>query len=196
MDARRVEIASVADRDTAIQTITLGFLSDPVCRWIWPEADAYLETMPKFVAAFGGKAFEAGSAYLAEGGRAAALWLPPGHEPDGDTIDALFAETAAPEVLDDLTSVFDQMAAYHPHEDTCWYLPLIAADPGHIGKGLGAAILKQALRRCDEDGLMAYLESSNPRNMSLYERHGFEAIGQIQSGSSPTIYPMIREARH
>ena len=48
---------------------------------------------------------------------------------------------------------------------------------------------------CDDDGLIAYLESSNPRNLSLYERHGFEIIGKIQAGTSPTLYPMIREAQ-
>ena len=30
----------------------------------------------------------------------------------------------------------------------------------------------------------AYLESSNPRNMSLYERHGFESMGKVQIGDS------------
>jgi GNAT superfamily N-acetyltransferase len=42
-------------------------------------------------------------------------------------------------------------------------LPLIAADPTWIGKGLGAALMKHALRKRDADGLPAYLESSNPR---------------------------------
>ena len=55
--------------------------------------------------------------------------------------------------------------------------------------------MTRALQRCDEDGLIAYLESSNPRNLSLYERHGFEIIGKIQAGTSPTLYPIIREAR-
>ena len=192
MDCQRVEIASGADRDKTIQTITLGFLGDPVARWMWPDAKTYLDTMPAFVAAFAGKAFETRSAYIADDGKAAALWLPPDVEPDGDALEALFARTIAPEILDDLTAVFEQMAAFHPHDEPCWYLPMIAADPGFVGRGLGAAILKQALRRCDADSLIAYLESSNPRNMSLYERHGFEAIGRIQAGSSPTLYPMIR----
>jgi hypothetical protein len=41
----------------------------------------------------------------------------------------------------------------------------------------------------------AYLESSNPANVPLYERHGFRALGTIQAGSSPTIFPMLRAAR-
>jgi hypothetical protein len=43
--------------------------------------------------------------------------------------------------------------------------------------------------------LPAYLESSNPRNISLYERHGFEIIGLIQAGGSPTLTPMLRRPR-
>jgi hypothetical protein len=41
----------------------------------------------------------------------------------------------------------------------------------------------------------AYLESSNPRNLSFYRRHGFEPLGAIQVGSSPTLVPMLRQPR-
>jgi len=34
--------------------------------------------------------------------------------------------------------------------------------------------MRHALARCDEESALAYLASSNPRNISLYERHGFE----------------------
>jgi hypothetical protein len=30
----------------------------------------------------------------------------------------------------------------------------------------------------------------------LYERHGFEVVGSIQAGSSPTIVPMLRRPRY
>ena len=49
--------------------------------------------------------------------------------------------------------------------------------------------------RCDREGLLAYLESSNPRNISLYERHGFEAVGEIQIGAAPVVTPMVRQPR-
>ena len=45
----------------------------------------------------------------------------------------------------------------------------------------------------DEDGTPAYLESSNPVNISLYQRHGFEVLGTIQVGTSPPITPMLRQ---
>lgn len=83
---------------------------------------------------------------------------------------------------------------HHPDEPV-WYLPLIAVDPTHQGKGIGSALVKAALKRIDEEGLPAYLESSNPRNISLYERHGFAVTGETQVGSSPVVTPMYRAAR-
>jgi ribosomal protein S18 acetylase RimI-like enzyme len=55
--------------------------------------------------------------------------------------------------------------------------------------------MEHALSRCDAEGLPAYLESSNPRNIPLYQRHGFEILGKIQVGSSPPVVPMLRAPR-
>lgn len=66
---------------------------------------------------------------------------------------------------------------------------------GASAPGLGAELMRDALARCDEEGLIAYLESSNPANVSLYRRHGFEVVGEIQAGDSPVSFPMLRPAR-
>jgi ribosomal protein S18 acetylase RimI-like enzyme len=55
--------------------------------------------------------------------------------------------------------------------------------------------MKQRLARCDSDHMLAYLEATNSRNLSLYERLGFERLGTIQAGSSPSMYPMARKPR-
>ena len=120
-------------------------------------------------------------ARVTEGVRAAALWLPPDVEPDHAAMGALMEESLRPEIAEDLGSVMKSMAEHHPNQPH-WYLPLIAADPNWIGQGLGALLMKHALRRCDEEGIPAYLESSNPRNISLYERLGFNIVGKIQCG--------------
>ena len=41
----------------------------------------------------------------------------------------------------------------------------------------------------------AYLESSNPKNVPLYERHGFEVAGVIEAADYPPIIPMMRSPR-
>ncbi len=189
-----ISTATADDRERVFQTITLGFSADPVSRWIWPEAADYLKYMRAFAEAFGGRAFDSNSAYFANDCGAAALWLAPGTDPDGDAIERIMAESVREEIAEDVEKFLGAMDKFHPHDEPCWYLPLIAADPAFIGQGLGAALMKHALQRCDEDGVIAYLESSNPRNISLYQRHGFEVMGEIQEGSSPVMTPMIRQA--
>ena len=84
-----------------------------------------------------------------------------------------------------------QVEEFHP-TDPHWYLPIIGVDVTKQGQGYGSALLRHALERCDRDRLPAYLEASSPLNKSLYERHGFEALGVIQEGSSPPLWPMQR----
>jgi GNAT superfamily N-acetyltransferase len=183
-----------ADAAAGIDTIVLAFAADPVARWTWPQPRQYLASMPNLARAFGGNAFAHGSAYRTEDLAGVALWLPPGVQPDHEGLGETIRRSVAPPLLDDVVAMFERMAAYHPSEPH-WYLPLIGVDPTRQGKGLGDALMAHALERCDRDGAPAYLESTNPRNVSLYRRHGFEALGTIQVGSSPPMTPMLRPAR-
>lgn len=187
----KVRSADASLQASAINTIVLGFAADPMTRWVWSDSSEYLRMMPRFVKAFGGRAFEHGTADITDGARAAALWLPPSVEPDDAEMGAVMEGTLRPDIAEDIAAVLKGMAEYHPREPH-WYLPLIAADPNWVGQGLGALLLKHALRRSDEQGVAAYLESSNPRNISFYQRHGFQITGRIQSGSSPVVTPMLR----
>jgi GNAT superfamily N-acetyltransferase len=182
------------DAVPAIETVVLAFSADPVTRWAWPHPHQYMAAMPRFVRAFGGNAFAHGGAFCTNEYTGAALWLPPGVHPDEDRLDELMESTASPSARAEGSAIFEQMAKYHPSEPH-WYLPLIGVDPAHHGKGHGDALMAYALELCDRDRLPAYLESTNPRNISLYRRHGFEALGKIQVGSSPTLVPMLRRSR-
>jgi hypothetical protein len=53
--------------------------------------------------------------------------------------------------------------------------------------------MKHALIPCDRDQKPAYLESSNPKNITLHEQHGFELLGTIQVGASPPICPHVAQ---
>jgi ribosomal protein S18 acetylase RimI-like enzyme len=122
----------------------------------------------------------------------AALWLTPEVSPDEEALAGLIERTAPASIRQDAAGVFEQMASFHPQESH-WYLPLIGVDPARQGQRLGDKLMAHALARCDADQFPAYLESSNPRNLPFYQRHGFEIIGKIQVGSSPTIVPMVRK---
>ena len=194
MNPVKVRIAKQTEREKAIQLLTLAFAADPAIRWLYPDADGYLEHFPSFTRAFGGQAFEHDSACLTEDFGGASLWLPPGVHPDGEAIEAVVRETTREADHRDIFAVFEEMDRYHPKEPH-WYLAQIGVDPARQGRGRGSALLRKTLAQVDDQGLPAYLESSNPANVPLYERHGFEVMGEIRGGDGPPIFPMYRSSR-
>lgn len=190
MTSPEIVVATPVEADAVVALLTLAFAADPANRWVWPEPRGYLAAFPRFVRAFGGAAFGLGTAERI-GFAAAALWLPPGARSDDPAMSALFLATATRETALEEDRVFRQMARYRPREPH-WYLPMIGVDPVQRNRGLGGSLLRAATARCDRDGLPAFLESSNPRNVPLYQRHGFEVLGTIQVGRSPVFVPMLR----
>jgi len=188
-----VKTATSADTDKCVALIALAFSNDPAARWAYKDPAAYLEHFPSFIRAFGCSAFDYHAAHHIEGS-AAALWIPPGVEPDEGPLIALVERSVPADDLADVLAVFGQMGEAHPQEPH-WYLPLIGTDPAQQGRGHGSTLLRHALAICDADRVPAYLEATSPRNVALYQRHGFEITGTIQAGDSPTITPMMRQPR-
>ena len=189
-----IKTAKGSDESAATAVVVLAFGADPAARWTWPDPHQYLEHFPRFVKVFGGNAYTHESAYCVDGCAGAALWLPPGVRHDEDGLIRLLQRTGSAQFQKDGAAVFEQMGRHHPREPH-WFLPFIGVDPFHQGKGYGAALMQHALIPCDRDHTPAYLESSNPKNIPLYERHGFELLGKIQVGTSPPIFPMLRRPR-
>ncbi|MPZ99386.1 MAG: GNAT family N-acetyltransferase [Dehalococcoidia bacterium] len=174
--------------------LVTAFASDPVVRWVFPDPDEYLRHFPEFAWHLGGAAFDCGTADHAEDFAASALWLPPGIHSDEAALVALFERSVPADRQPAVFEVLGQLDADHP-ADPFWYLPLIGVDPQLQGRGYGSALLARALERVDAEHLPAYLESSNERNVPLYERHGFEVAGQTEVAGAPSLWPMVRQAR-
>ena len=186
-----IKYATESNQEQAVAVIVLAFAADPVARWVYPDPHQYLSHFPYVVSAFAGNAFVHGTGYYVDGFSGSALWLPPDVQPREEEMAALLQRTVPEQNQGEVFSVLEQMGSYHPTE-AHWYLPLIGVDPMKQGKGYGSALMKHALIPCDRDKKLAYLESTNPRNIPLYKRHGFEILGTIQVGSSPPIFPMLR----
>ncbi len=87
------------------------------------------------------------------------------------------------------------MEKAHPTEPH-YYLESLGTRADHQGKGAGSAVLRPMLERCDAEGLPAYLESSNPRNVPFYARHGFTERGLLRTPEgAPPMMTMWREPR-
>ncbi|XOV81480.1 MAG: GNAT family N-acetyltransferase [bacterium] len=187
-----VQIVPEDKQQASLHTIALAFASDPFARWMLPNAQQYLTYFPQIVSHAAGGAFTHAGALSTESCEGAALWVPPGIETDEEAAVNLMVEALSAEKLAVMGEVLEQMESFHPQDDDCWYLAFIGVDPGHQNKGLGSALMKHMTARLDEGNCLGYLESSNPMNVSLYQRHGFEIVGEIQAADSPQLLPMIR----
>jgi ribosomal protein S18 acetylase RimI-like enzyme len=189
-----IRSATAAEMSQAVSTIVAAFLTDPISRFAWLSPHDHLRGMALATREFAGGSFKHGTAFVSADFRGAALWLPPGVHPNAEGLENVFRQTAEPAHLDDLLGTFDKMGECHP-EEPHWYLPLVGVEPNAQGSGIGGALMRHALERCDQDAALAYLESSNPRNISLYERHGFEVMGEVRIGAGPLVTPMLRKPR-
>lgn len=162
-------------------------------RWLYPEPEQCLTAFPDLLVAFGGRSFTDETVWRLGDFAAVGLWMRPGVEPDGEATIAHCEATVSPARLADLFALFEQMEDAHP-TIPLWYLPWFGADCHRQGEGLGSQLMRACLEIVDRDHLPAYLDSTNPRNVPFYERHGFQVTGQSQAGSSPRIISMLRGA--
>jgi ribosomal protein S18 acetylase RimI-like enzyme len=78
-----------------------------------------------------------------------------------------------------------------------WYLMLVGVDPELQGQGAGSAIIREGLARADRESRPCYLETSERRNLGLYERHGFAVLEEATLGKDgPQAWAMRREPQH
>lgn len=192
--SERVEIVEREQEESVVDALVLAFSRDPIARYAFPGPTQHRAGFRSVVLGMGGGALDHRSAFATEGFGGVALWLPPGVGIDEAAMGEGMERYVPAERQETMAAMMEEMGRLHPDEPH-WYLPLIGVDPAHQGRGLGSVLLRHALARVDRDGLPAYLESTNPANVSLYERHGFAVIGKIQRGDAPPMFPMLREAR-
>lgn len=190
----RVVAAGPADMEPLINVMVLAFAGDSMARWMYRDLQRYLAYFGRFIRLFAGKAFSTGTAWCIESNLGGALWLPPGVRPDEDAIAVILDESLPHDVMADVNAAFTEMAAYHPLNPH-WYLPTVGIEPHLHRMGFGSALLAEALGRCDQEHMPAYLESSNPANATFDRRLGFEPLDVIRAGHSPPMVPMLRGAR-
>jgi len=194
MATRAVVKAAGDDLEQCVSALVLAFSNDPLVRWMFPEPDRYLRYFGEMVRIFSTTTIANGTAYLAEDFRAAALWMPPGSSFDRGALDKLRQAGIEPARQDEVVSMLGLMGQTHPQEEH-WYLQFLGVDLARQGMGYGTALLEHSLKAVDDAHLPAFLVSSNARNQPLYERFGFRVTDVVQTGTSPSVWPMYRDAR-
>ena len=187
-----------ADADALANTLARAFSDDPMmCFLLQNEAtrDACMLRLFKLMFKLG---LPHGACDVTPGYEAAALWRPPNawhislwqYLANGAEFLSIFGVGGARHVI----GAMNVVEKHHPHEPH-WYLQAVGTDPAHQGKGFGGAVIRSQLANADASGLPAYLESSKPSNIPLYQSFGFEVTGEIKLPGGPTLWPMWRTPR-
>jgi GNAT superfamily N-acetyltransferase len=183
-----VRPATVADRRDVIRLMAAAFDDDPVMRWLVP-GDRSL--VPLFAAHARWTHAAPGCTDLAlVSGEpvGAAFWDPPGHRvtTSRQLVSVPFYLRALGRRLREGALLENAMHRARPREEF-WYLAGIGAV--RRGEGIGSALLRHRLEQVRGP---AYLESSKPENIPLYERFGFELRETLRVPSGPGLWPMWR----
>ena len=141
-----------------------------------------------------------GEVWMSSDGHACVCWLKPdARRSPGGLIQKLswlpfFVRVYSLARLTRGMAMMEAMEKNHPLEQH-FYLTFIAVSPEYHGVGLGSRILKATLKQIDVAGMPAYVESSNPKNATFYERGGFVAQKNIAPVDAPPLIAMWRDAR-
>jgi ribosomal protein S18 acetylase RimI-like enzyme len=194
--AERTDVSVTAD------VMARAFEHDPVCAHILRRAESRRKRLRRyFMTMLRREAVPLGTTDVAlVDGRivGAAIWKPPGLwlPPMSVQLTTLPAYLAAyRRDFGRAVKVESALVKEHPQDEPHWYLQGLGAEPELRGRGIGAALLGFRLARADEAGQAAYLESSNPANVSLYLRFGFEITGLLGwPQDAPRVTKMWRPA--
>jgi ribosomal protein S18 acetylase RimI-like enzyme len=175
-----VRVATDADLDRVTKTLWLAFRDDPLWGWAFPEREK-LEPWWRFLIR---SALRHRSVWVLGDCAAVSVWIPPGcdelsHEEE-QQVEGLLEELVGNRASQ-IMELLERFEASHPRETPHYYLSLLGTHPDHRGHGLGMSLLAENLRRIDEQGMPAYLESSNPANDLRYESLGFKRVGELST---------------
>jgi ribosomal protein S18 acetylase RimI-like enzyme len=194
----RPRVASPQDRDVVVEILVSAFYDDPTWSWAFPDPSLRAGQHRRLWGLFVEGAMRYPWVWLSQGDNSTSVWIPP----DGTDLSEEQEAALEPAIVEMLGAdaapvlagleLFDRA---HPREEPHFYLSLLGTRAGARGRGYGLDLLAGNLRRIDESGMPAYLEASNPANVALYERHGFEVHGSFTlPADGPEIFTMWRDA--
>lgn len=114
-----------------------------------------------------------------------ALWLPPGETKM--TLGRMYKAGMLSAPLKLGLSAFGRFQGFTQHADELhkksapmphYYLFLLGVSPAAQGKGVGGLLLADMLGKVDREGMPAYLETQNERNVGFYQKFGFEVAAE------------------
>lgn len=193
MSQGNVEIAQATpDRLPALASV-LGraFAVEPMMRWPLCECDDVEERLIRAFEFFMEDPIRMGMVWEAGAAAGALILIPAGQM---DAVDDGNLAMRSVYQREDGARRFDRfwdwVGTKHPEEPLA-LLDSVAVEPAAQGRGIGSALIRFGLERARAAGHGAWIETGNPRNVPLYERHGFRVVEDADApGGGPHVWFM------
>lgn len=182
------------------QLLAKAFLQDPLYEYAFPERESRASLSCWEMRGLLRYGLRFGEVIAPASMVGCAVWLPPGQT---DFTEVRMAEVGMLGLgkhigqeaekrlgqFNEVTEVVHRRLVPSPH----WYLLVLGIDPVFQGEGLGGGLVLPMLARADVTRHSIYLETTNPRNLPFYQKHGFEPRFHERLGpGGPTVWYMVR----
>ncbi|HEY9798927.1 MAG TPA: GNAT family N-acetyltransferase [Leptolyngbyaceae cyanobacterium] len=175
-----------------------SFIDDPSFSFIFGDNHHRVDVLNAFFEMFVADAMQRGKIVIAPDEQGACIWYPAEVEIFNEQFEEIvskvinsLSELAGKESAKRFESLIEKVGKSEPTQRHCEVF-FIALKPSARGKGIGKSLIKPVLDYADTNQVDCYLVSSNPRNISFYERHGFQKYCPIEISSSYSMTGMWR----
>ncbi len=199
-EAQAPVTATRAQVGDAARDLAAAFVDDPLFNWFMrPDPRRHAARERFFKVILKDVAFRDGRIQRPAGGGAAAVWIGSetlGPQPMHRELRGLpmLLNATGRSRFGRLLALRKAMEDHHPMERPHDYLWFLGVRPDVQGHGLGSRLLGAQIARLDARGRASFLETATPRNLPLYQRHGYEIIAEYRpAADAPVCWGMWRE---
>jgi ribosomal protein S18 acetylase RimI-like enzyme len=191
----RVREAGADERARVSATLADAFATDPILQWLIPSRPGRRARLSRlFALELERYVLPAGRVLTTDDVRGASLELPPDAWMWPNTM-PLSAAIGWVRVFGlGLSRATETQRSFERNhlQERHYYIRYVGVAARFRGEGLGTALLRPTLDRCDREGVPAYLEASSDRSAALYQRLGFIHLGEQLLPGGPAFWPMRR----
>lgn len=194
-------VLHAAQTEQAARLLGRAFQDDPLMVYLVPQATRRTSVLPSFFRVVLRYCLRYGVVYSTQTLDAVACCLPP-HQTSPSTWRLLRVAMSGaawlPGPFELRRSLRAAVCAEETHTSVApvphWYLWTLGVEPEHHGRGIGSQLLQRVILQACAQGVPCYLETENPRNVPLYQRHGFRLLREVLIPTSTVhIYALLRD---